>query len=79
MNQTKDNSCIHCGADCGKAPVIWNDLKFCCNGCLTVYQLLHENKLFKYYDLEENPGIKIETTTEFGNKYAFLDNSEVKA
>lgn len=72
-----NNTCIHCGADCGKTPVIWNEMKFCCNGCLTVYQLLNENKLYKYYQLEESPGIKVETS-EFGNKYAFLDNAEVK-
>lgn len=68
---------MHCGADCGKSPVVWNELNFCCSGCKTVYQLLNENKLYKYYDLEETPGIKVETT-EFGNKYAFLDNDEVK-
>lgn len=77
MKSDKSNNCVHCGADCGKHPEIWNDLKFCCNGCLTVYQLLNENKLFQYYDLQENPGIKVETT-EFGNKYAFLDKDEVK-
>jgi len=77
MKKQEGNSCVHCGADCGKNPVIWNDLKFCCNGCKTVYQLLNENKLYNYYNLEETPGIKVETT-EFGNKYAFLDNDEVK-
>lgn len=77
MGKKEDNTCVHCGADCGKDPVVWNDLKFCCNGCLTVYQLLNENKLYNYYQLEEAPGIKVETT-EFGNKYAFLDNEEVK-
>ncbi len=78
MGKKQENSCVHCGADCGNNPVIWNNQKFCCNGCKTVYQLLHENKLYNYYNLEENPGIKLETTTEFGNKYAFLDNDEVK-
>ncbi len=58
--------------------MIWDEKHFCCNGCLTVYQLLHENKLYNYYQLEETPGVKLETTTEFGNKYAFLDNDEVK-
>ncbi|MFV0266893.1 MAG: heavy metal translocating P-type ATPase [Draconibacterium sp.] len=77
MNKENNNACVHCGADCGKEPVMWNDLHFCCNGCLTVYQLLNENKLYNYYKLEETPGIKVETT-EFGNKYAFLDNEEVK-
>ena len=77
MKNSENNACVHCGADCGKNPVIWNNQKFCCNGCKTVYQLLNENKLYKYYDLEETPGVKIETT-EFGNKYAFLENDEVK-
>ncbi|MFV0593086.1 MAG: heavy metal translocating P-type ATPase [Draconibacterium sp.] len=77
MSKQGENSCVHCGADCGKEPVMWNNLRFCCNGCLTVYQLLNENKLYNYYKLEETPGIKVETT-EFGNKYAFLDNDEVK-
>lgn len=79
MSETKENNhCVHCGADCGKNPVIWNDLKFCCNGCKTVYQMLHENRLYTYYNLEETPGIRVETT-EFGNKYEFLDNEEVAA
>ena len=52
-------------------------MKFCCNGCKTVYQILNENKLYKYYELENSPGIKVETS-EFGNKYAFLDNAEVR-
>jgi len=77
MKNVESNACVHCGADCGKNPVIWNNQKFCCKGCKTVYQLLNENKLYKYYDLEETPGVKVETS-EFGNKYAFLDNDEVK-
>ena len=76
--EKQGNNCIHCGADCGKTPVTWEEKIFCCNGCKTVYQLLHENKLYNYYKLEETPGVKLETTTEFGNKYAVLDNAEVK-
>lgn len=76
MKQSDNNACAHCGADCGRNPVVWNELKFCCNGCKTVYQLLHENKLYTYYNLETSPGIKVETT-EFGNRYEFLDNEEV--
>ncbi|WP_372653559.1 heavy metal translocating P-type ATPase metal-binding domain-containing protein, partial [Draconibacterium sp.] len=78
MAKKEENNCVHCGADCGSNPVVWNELNFCCTGCKTVYQLLNENKLYNYYKLEETPGIKVETTTEFGNKYAFLDNDEVK-
>ncbi len=78
MNTKGDNNCVHCGSDCGKHPETWNDLLFCCNGCKTVYQLLNENKLYNYYQIENTPGIKIETT-EFGNKYAFLDKDEIRS
>ena len=77
MAKSGDNICVHCGADCGKHPVIWNEMPFCCNGCKTVYQLLNENKLYNYYNLDDTPGIKVETT-EFGNKYAFLDKDEIR-
>lgn len=69
--------CVHCGADCGKNPVEWNKLFFCCNGCKQVYQLLNENKLFKYYDIEDTPGIKTDIY-HHSNKYEYLDKDEVK-
>ncbi len=69
--------CIHCGEDCGRNPIMWNDMPFCCNGCKTVYQLINQNKLYSYYNLEDAPGIKIETQ-DFDNKYAYLDKDEIK-
>lgn len=69
--------CIHCGEDCGKYPIMWQDKPFCCNGCKTVYQLLNENKLYSYYDMEATPGIKVDIG-DFGSKYAYLDNEEIK-
>lgn len=73
----ENNTCVHCGADCGKHPVVWSDMNFCCNGCKTVYQLLNENKLYKYYKIEDTPGIKMDVA-ETGNKYAYLDKDEVQ-
>lgn len=70
-------ACVHCGEDCGNYPVLWNEKAFCCNGCKTVYQLLNENKLYTYYEIEDTPGIKVETE-DFGNKFAYLDNEEIK-
>lgn len=40
--------------------------------------MLHEHKLYTYYNLEKTPGIRVETT-EFGNRYEFLDTEEVQA
>ncbi len=69
--------CIHCGEDCGKSPIVWEGKNFCCEGCKTVYQLLNENKLSNYYDMYDAPGIKVEVQ-DFGQKYAYLDNEEIK-
>jgi P-type Cu+ transporter len=74
-NQT-GNNCVHCGADCGKYPVISEGLTFCCNGCRTVYELLHEKKLYTYYKLEQTPGIRVEEQ-DTGTRYDFLDKEDI--
>ncbi|MEI6852611.1 MAG: heavy metal translocating P-type ATPase metal-binding domain-containing protein, partial [Bacteroidota bacterium] len=72
-----DNACVHCGADCGKTPIIWNEHKFCCNGCVQVYRILNEHKLTQYYTLAKEPGIKTEEVLYKG-KYAYLEKEEIK-
>ena len=74
---TSTIKCIHCGDDCGRYPVVWEEKNFCCQGCLTVYQLLNQNKLNQYYTIVDTPGIRTESH-DYGNKYAFLDNDEIK-
>jgi len=49
---------------------------FCCHGCKTVYQILNEQKLNKYYDIQPMSGIKVEQA-DVGDKYSFLDNEEI--
>tara|TARA_R110001583_G_scaffold19334_7_gene75731 strand:+ start:1256 stop:3736 length:2481 start_codon:yes stop_codon:yes gene_type:complete len=75
---TKNEACIHCGDDCGKHPVIWDGKPFCCSGCSTVYQLLNENELCSYYNIESTPGIRVEEG-KFKEKYAFLDDEEISS
>lgn len=70
--------CIHCGQDCGKNPVIWNEKQFCCNGCSMVYQILSEKKLDRYYDMMPTPGIRLEQENTSGTRYAYLDNDEIR-
>ncbi|MCF8367214.1 MAG: heavy metal translocating P-type ATPase metal-binding domain-containing protein, partial [Bacteroidales bacterium] len=69
--------CVHCGDDCGKYPVVWDEKNFCCHGCKSVYQILNQNKLNKYYTIVETPGVRVEKQ-EFGNKYAYLDNEDIR-
>lgn len=53
------------------------DKAFCCHGCKTVYQILHEKDLRQYYEIEKMPGIKVESA-DAGDKYSFLDLEEIR-
>ncbi len=69
--------CEHCGEDCGKHPVMWDEKPFCCYGCKTVYEILNVKKLDKYYEIKPMSGIKVEQT-DVGDKYAYLDLEEIQ-
>ena len=70
--------CIHCGQDCGKKPVLWDQKPFCCNGCSMVYQILADKKLDRYYEMMPTPGIRLEQENTSGTRYAYLDSDEIK-
>ncbi len=67
-------TCFHCGDPCLDKEIKSGENIFCCHGCKTVYEILHENDLGYYYDLEKNPGISPE---EIEGKFDFLDNQDI--
>ena len=69
--------CIHCGEDCGKHPVMWDDMPFCCHGCKTVYQILNTKEMGQYYKIQPMSGVKVEQA-DVGDKYAYLDLEEIR-
>lgn len=69
--------CVHCGQECGKNPVIFDDKPFCCNGCSMVYQILSDNKMNRYYEMMPTPGIRLDQENTAGTRYAYLDNEEI--
>jgi len=75
-SQRTEDACYHCGSEFDEVVVEAYEHQFCCEGCKTVYEILDENGLNNYYGIENNPGNKI--LQAIGNKYAFLDNQEVK-
>ncbi len=77
MKESISIPCYHCGDNCGPNPVIFEDKSFCCYGCKTVFEILSNNDACQYYSIEDHPG-KTKTETELGNKYAFLDNEEIR-
>ena len=69
-----DLTCYHCGDECGKGTVQFDDKDFCCNGCKTVYEIFTSNGLSTYYEIEGKAGT---TPNEIRQKYDFLDNQEI--
>ena len=67
-------NCFHCGEECDKDVLIFQEKHFCCSGCKTVFEIFESNDLSYYYELENTPGIspKINET-----RYDFLDNAEI--
>jgi P-type Cu+ transporter len=65
------NNCYHCGASCGNNPKIFDQKQFCCNGCKTVYEILSNNELGCYYDLQSTPGT---IPSDIKGKYNYLEN-----
>ncbi len=56
-------ACFHCGNDCLDSSLQLDEKKFCCQGCMTVYGILHQNDLDYYYCLNSNPGQTIKNGT----------------
>lgn len=69
--------CYHCGDKCSSNIIIAEEKNFCCQGCKMVYNILNENNLCEYYDLNSTPGISLKETTR-KDKFLFLDNQDIK-
>ncbi len=80
MSSKEKLTCYHCGLEMSENETVWFDEKpFCCNGCKTVYEILNQNKLAKYYKINETPGIKnTQIDQEIKHKYAYLDDPDIE-
>lgn len=67
--------CYHCGEDCDAEAVRAEGKTFCCNGCKTVYELLQENGLCTYYDIDSHAGISFKKST--AARFEYLDDESV--
>lgn len=80
MNTAKEEAlttCYHCGENCNGS-IRLQEKPFCCEGCKTVYEILSQNNLCDYYDLNNNPGVTL--NKQFNpKKFAYLDDEQVKA
>lgn len=69
--------CYHCGDICLSKKWQFEDKYFCCNGCQTVFQILNQNDMCAYYDLNQNPGLSNKDGIRT-NKYDFLELPDFK-
>lgn len=72
-----EKDCFHCGDEIIGKPIVYNDHEFCCNGCKGVYQLLSENNLGEFYQLEKNAGTR--PSANSSDKYNYLDVESIRA
>ena len=66
--------CFHCGDVCQSDPIQHQNKFFCCHGCKTVFDILNDNDLSYYYDLENTPG---NTPLQIEGKFDFLENEAI--
>lgn len=69
-------TCYHCGDEIIGKVIKQDDKEFCCTGCRSVYNLLSENNLGTFYDLEKEPGLKPKEANP--HMYAFLDVESIR-
>lgn len=70
--------CSHCSSECPDNSINIDDKYFCCTGCKTVYEILHDNDLESFYKYGENaPVLKPEEFDE--SEFAYLDDEEIKS
>ncbi|MFI5144060.1 MAG: heavy metal translocating P-type ATPase [Ignavibacteria bacterium] len=72
-------SCFHCGEKCPDTDISIEEKYFCCTGCKLVYEILEQNKLCKYYDIDSKAGNSLKNAPAgFGSRFAFLEDEQIK-
>lgn len=71
-------ACFHCGDPCHDTDIALGEKLFCCNGCKTVYELLHEKELCDYYAIDQGVRGRSPKDQTYGRRYAYLDDADVQ-
>ena len=71
-----DPICYHCSEFCDTQHIEFDNKDFCCQGCKMVYEILNENNLCKYYEIDEQAGLSLRGKTQ--ERYAYLDDPSVQ-
>ncbi len=69
--------CFHCGLVCPDSAFALGEKHFCCAGCKTVYEILNEGGLERFYALSPAAGVRPQGDSA-RDRFAFLDDAEVR-
>ncbi len=75
LKETDTTTCYHCGENCDGS-IVYSEHLFCCNGCKTVFELLNDNNLCSYYDMNATPGTSLKKDLN-NKKFAYLEDAQV--
>lgn len=68
--------CNHCSSECPDNTITLGENVFCCSGCKTVYEILHDNNLDGFYNIEGGIGAMKPESID-SDEFAFLENREI--
>jgi len=75
--------CAHCGDDCGlhyPTEIFEGKMQaFCCQGCLTVYQLIHDGTFCNLEAIDDLPKNFKLLTGKYKDKFTWLDEPTIQA
>jgi Cu+-exporting ATPase len=77
--ETKETqvTCSHCGEPCPDPTHRLGEKVFCCSGCQTVYQILSENRMEAFYEMDQKAGVRAPNLAK--DAFAYLDLPEVES
>lgn len=75
MSGNKYTECYHCGEDCIEEEILFDEKQFCCTGCKTVYEILDQNDLCNYYNIDSAPGISPPKNSN--KKFEYLEHDAI--
>jgi Cu+-exporting ATPase len=72
-----ESGCFHCGTPLRGAVFSSRDKSFCCQGCLTVFELLTENGLADFYRFGKAAGVRAKTVPK-EEEFRYLDEPALR-
>ena len=68
--------CEHCGSPCLEDSWLSDSKHFCCSGCKTVYEIIHQTGLCEYYQLNPHSGISLNGKAQ-SKRFEYLDRDDI--